>query len=103
MARHNAEVYGVADRIQFITGDFLSLHNRLQADVVFMSPPWGGPQYNRTEVYDLETMLQPAPVSQLIEAARKISPHLCLFLPKNSDVDQVIRILIKLYQMIKFG
>lgn len=45
MARHNAEIYGVADRIEFIVGDFLQLSDSLRADVVFLSPPWGGPDY----------------------------------------------------------
>lgn len=45
MAKHNAAVYGVADRIEFIVGDYFHLANRLQGDVVFLSPPWGGPQY----------------------------------------------------------
>lgn len=45
IARHNATIYGVQDRIEFIVGDFLLLSNTLVADVVFFSPPWGGPQY----------------------------------------------------------
>lgn len=45
MARHNAAIYGVADRIEFIVGDFLQLSETLRADVVFLSPPWGGPSY----------------------------------------------------------
>lgn len=47
MAKHNAAVYNVADRIEFIVGDFLQLYPRLQADVVFLSPPWGGPEYTK--------------------------------------------------------
>ncbi|KAJ1954718.1 RNA trimethylguanosine synthase activity protein, partial [Dispira parvispora] len=46
-AKHNAEVYGVADKIEFILGDFFDLASRLSADVVFLSPPWGGPEYNQ--------------------------------------------------------
>lgn len=89
MARHNAQVYGVADKIEFIIGNFFDLCHNLKADMVYMSPPWGGPSYQQTEVYDLESMLQPAPISQLIEAARKITNNLAFFLPKNSDADQV--------------
>ena len=37
LARHNAQVYGVADRIEFVHGDFLALAPRLRADVVFPS------------------------------------------------------------------
>lgn len=46
MARHNAQVYGVADRIEFVVGDFFELAHRLYADMVFLSPPWGGPDYS---------------------------------------------------------
>jgi methylase of polypeptide subunit release factors len=47
LARKNARVYGVEDRIEFILGDALKLMDsgRLKADVVFIAPPWGGPNY----------------------------------------------------------
>lgn len=41
-AKHNAKIYGVEDRIEFICGDYMTLIPRLKADVVFLSPPWGG-------------------------------------------------------------
>ena len=42
-ARHNARIYGVEDRIQFIVGDFFEVIPTLNiADVIFLSPPWGG-------------------------------------------------------------
>lgn len=43
-ARHNARIYGVEDRIEFICGDFMTLIPKLKADAVFLSPPWGGKQ-----------------------------------------------------------
>lgn len=57
LARHNASVYGVEDRIEFIIGDYMQLAPHLKADVVFLSPPWGGPEYLNAEVFDLETMV----------------------------------------------
>ena len=54
LARHNAMIYGVADRIEFILADYISFANSLismsnkdarKIDVVFLSPPWGGPEY----------------------------------------------------------
>ena len=59
MARHNAEVYGVANYIEFICGDFLQLAPYLRGDVVFLSPPWGGPDYSHADVFDVETMMSP--------------------------------------------
>lgn len=40
MAKHNANIYGVAERIEFIVGDYFELASTLKADVVFLSPPW---------------------------------------------------------------
>lgn len=59
LARHNATVYGVADQIDFLQGDFLKLASRLRGDVVFLSPPWGGPDYLTAEVFDIKTMMEP--------------------------------------------
>ncbi|KAE8598791.1 hypothetical protein XENTR_v10016941 [Xenopus tropicalis] len=55
-ARNNAEVYGVTDRIEFIRGDFMLLAQDLKADAVFLSPPWGGPDYVSAETFDIRTM-----------------------------------------------
>ena len=57
LAKHNAVVYGVEDRIEFIVGDYLQVAPQLKADVVFLSPPWGGPDYLEAHVFDLETMI----------------------------------------------
>lgn len=52
LARHNALHCGVADRIDFVLGDFISFARswsernmskdaKERIDVVFLSPPWG--------------------------------------------------------------
>ena len=87
LARHNAAVYGVEDRIEFIVGDFFHVAPRLKADVVFLSPPWGGPKYLETSTFDL-TNMEPNGYS-IYRAAREISSNLAYFLPRNTNVDQV--------------
>ncbi|KAL1280381.1 hypothetical protein QQF64_014981 [Cirrhinus molitorella] len=59
LAQHNAEVYGVAHRIDFVQGDFLQLAPRLRGDMVFLSPPWGGPEYLSADVFNIKTMITP--------------------------------------------
>jgi trimethylguanosine synthase len=40
MAKNNAAIYGVQDKIEFIIGNYFDLIHGLKADVVFLSPPW---------------------------------------------------------------
>lgn len=89
MARHNAEVYGVADRIEFICGDFVKLSSTLQADVVFLSPPWGGPEYLSAGVFDLESCMAPLGGSELYHTAKAITDNVAMYLPRNINTDQL--------------
>ncbi len=41
LARHNARIYGVADRIEFVHGDSCKLVPDMKADILFLDPPWG--------------------------------------------------------------
>lgn len=49
LARHNARLYGVADRIDLIAGDASRLIAQLDADLLFIDPPWGE-RYDKTRV-----------------------------------------------------
>ncbi|CAN9502960.1 unnamed protein product [Ophioblennius macclurei] len=88
MARHNAAVYNVAERIDFLQGDFLQLAPRLRGDVVFLSPPWGGPDYLTAEVFDIKTMMEPDGFL-IFQLAKLISENIVYFLPRNADMDQI--------------
>ena len=44
------------DRIEFIVGDYFKIIPSLRPDVVFLSPPWGGPAYLDQDIFDLEDM-----------------------------------------------
>ncbi|KAJ2481569.1 Trimethylguanosine synthase [Coemansia sp. RSA 2131] len=88
MARHNAQVYGVADRIEFILGDFYELAPMLKADVVYLSPPWGGVSYIDAPVFDLDSL--PFHTGrEWLDRARLISPNIVYYLPRNCDPHQL--------------
>ncbi|NXB93572.1 TGS1 synthase, partial [Vidua chalybeata] len=90
LARHNAEVYGVAERIDFLCGDFMALAAGLRADVVFLSPPWGGPDYATAEIFDIQTMICPDGYPfQVTPLSKKITNNIVYFLPRNADINQV--------------
>ncbi|KAM9102198.1 trimethylguanosine synthase isoform X1 [Sarcophilus harrisii] len=88
LAHNNAEVYGVADKIEFICGDFMLLASDLKADVVFLSPPWGGPDYATAETFDIRTMMSPDGF-EIFRLSQMITKNIVYFLPRNADIDQV--------------
>lgn len=90
LARHNAKVYGVADQIQFIVGDFFELAPTLKADVVYLSPPWGGVKYLYENIYNVSAMGGCLEAKKLMDAARTITDNIALYLPRTSDLYQVI-------------
>uniref|UniRef100_G1NEP8 Trimethylguanosine synthase n=1 Tax=Meleagris gallopavo TaxID=9103 RepID=G1NEP8_MELGA len=89
LARSNAEVYGVANQIEFVCGDFMVLAADLKADVVFLSPPWGGPDYATAEIFDIQTMICPDGYPFKVALSKKITNNIVYFLPRNADVNQI--------------
>ncbi|CAO3584081.1 unnamed protein product [Absidia cylindrospora] len=87
-ARNNARIYGVEDRIEFILGSFYDLAPYLKADVVFLSPPWGGPTYLQEEVYNLKTMM-PGNGMSILKLATTITPNVAFFVPRNTNPNQL--------------
>lgn len=90
LARHNAAVYGVADKIEFIVGDFLEVAPRLRGDVVFLSLPWGGPSYHQKWSFDLKDMKPD--LYETFELSKKITDNIAVLLPRNADVNQVTQL-----------
>lgn len=103
-AQHNAEIYGVADKITWFEGDcfeIMGLKDGKENDtplarliqghgVVFASPPWGGPSYQNAEIFDAEQM-EPYSLSHLYDSFSRISDYIALYLPRTSDLKQIAR------------
>ncbi|CUA66794.1 Trimethylguanosine synthase [Rhizoctonia solani] len=108
IARHNATIYGVSDRIEFILGDYVSFARSLaslgrRVDAVFLSPPWGGPSYisgptdtepsadskdAQSSVYTLDNLL-PISGAELFTISHKVSKNVAMYLPRNTDVGEI--------------
>lgn len=94
-AKHNAEMYGVAHKIEFIVGDFFRLAPTLKADVLFMSPPWGGPGYS-AHSFTLESMCSDhfGGGFTIFDLVKNIAPNIAFHMPKTTIVKEV---KIKIY------
>ena len=114
MCKHNAKVYGVHDKIQFVHGDFLSLveenfFHDLNISAVFIAPPWslfslivpsfllvdftfldlirGGIDYIESSCFKLGNM--PIDGYSIFESAQKLSMNIAYCLPRNVDAKEV--------------
>lgn len=91
MALNNAEVYGVRHLMEFIHGDVFEVIPMLRKnfgaiEAIFMSPPWGGPEYLNQEVYDVSRF------KRAVEGARLISKNIAVLVPRNVKAEDVVRI-----------
>lgn len=118
LARHNAAIYGVADRIEFVLADFFSFARSLREsgspshrkiDVVFLSPPWGGPSYltdrsdgqqkhankdnEKTPPEFSLSVIRPVHGKELFKVARGITRNIAYFLPRNVKLEEVSALL----------
>lgn len=65
-------------------------------DVIFLSPPWGGPNYQQNDTYDLTNM---AGFINLIDLTRQclvIAPKVVAFIPRNSLLEQLDQVISEL-------
>ena len=114
LARHNAAIYGVTDRIEFVLGDFIQFAKTLAlrgeakqggrvVDVIFLSPPWGGPSYLRgasptppSDASDASqhhefrlSAVMPIHGSELFKLAERITPNIAYYLPRNANLQDI--------------
>ena len=87
-ARHNAAIYGVADRVDFVLGDATKLLGGLRADAVFLSPPWGGPDYG--DDFDVATIdVGGVDGLGLLALAKRAAPRVAYYLPRTTSAAAV--------------
>jgi SAM-dependent methyltransferase len=67
MAKYNATLYGVANRIEFMCGDAQEIVPRLQGDLLFIDPPWGA-QFDTVRI----TLSELPPLEALVNCSRHL-------------------------------
>lgn len=90
LARNNAKVYEVEDKIQFIIGDFMQIATkcRIPADVVFLSPQWGGPGYLKQTCYSIESMT-PNGKDMVTVVRQHMTHNIAFLLPRNVNIAEL--------------
>ncbi|CAH1732703.1 trimethylguanosine synthase-like isoform X1 [Aphis gossypii] len=88
LAQNNAKIYGVADKIEFIVGNFFEMSSMLRADVVCMSPPWGGPEYLIDNSFSITSMCKNYEFGgfTIFDIVKNIAPNIAFHMPKTTNI-----------------
>jgi len=86
--RHNLDVYG-ATNVRVHEGDVTKIF-KWKTDVLYVDPPWGGPEYYKTA--KLDVYLGPVRLDNWIESVLKQldrPPYIVLKLPRNYNFARI--------------
>ena len=100
LCRNNCKVYNCKDNIEFIHSDFLEMKNKIKADYIFLSPPWGGTEYKGSEIYSIKKYMHPD-ITEIVRVSMNVANNILFFLPRNLDLDELFDICAKVKNEIK--
>ena len=110
MMQANVLIYGVQERVSLLCADFFLAASSLVADCIFVSPPWGGPNYSHSDTFDVltSTIDGQKSVKDLLDVCLMVVQRtsdqkrgrdgsegvkgvgvVALFLPRNTDLRQI--------------
>ena len=95
MTKNNTKIYNCPNNIVYYTNDFLKLNlGKEKIDYVFLSPPWGGPEYKNETAYSLKKWIMPD-IDNIIQKSLSISENIMIYLPRNTDLEELANIIYK--------
>ena len=102
MCKNNCKVYHCKDNIKFILSDFLEMKNKIKADYIFLSPPWGGTEYKKSDIYSIKKFMHPD-INEIVRVSLNVVDNILFFLPRNMDLDELFDICSTVKNEIKEG
>lgn len=87
MAKNNAKIYDIYDKIEFINADFFDALHNIKADVVYLDPPWGGPGYSNLTEFLLSDFYPDG--REILNHSLKYYHKIMMRVPKNFCFDEL--------------
>ena len=96
ICKNNCKIYNCKNNIHFIEYDFLKIQNydkiKVKADYIFLSPPWGGISYKKSEVYSIKESMTPD-ISEIIKVSLKIVKYIMFYVPRTLMLNELFQII----------
>jgi len=96
ICKNNCKIYNCKDNIHFIEYDFLKIQNydkiTVKADYIFLSPPWGGVAYKKSDIYSIKESMTPD-ISEIIKVSLKIVKYIMFYVPRTLMLDELFGII----------
>ena len=67
------------------------MKNKIKADYIFLSPPWGGMEYKNSYVYSIKKFMTPD-INEIVRVSLSVADNILFFLPRNLDLDELFNI-----------
>jgi len=98
--QHNMKVFNRTN-IEYYNESYLDLYKKLKQDVIYLDPPWGGPEYKNLDKVKIQ--VSNTKLEDLCEdiIQNKLCKLLVLKLPYNYDIEELKKYNIKTYDLRK--
>lgn len=91
---NNIRVYNIKNKVDIHCLDYLDIGDKLEQDVVFFDPPWGGKDYKKQLLMNM--YLDSIPINSIIESLVK-NNIVAVRVPFNYDFKKILKLSNKSY------
>lgn len=84
--RYNLDLFGV-DNVSLYNEDYLDIYGKLEQDVIYMDPPWGGVRYKEKKSVKLQ--LSNITLSYIIKKLLNVCDVIYIKVPLNADLKNI--------------
>jgi 16S rRNA G966 N2-methylase RsmD len=89
--KNNLEVYGYNTNVNIINDDYFNVMYKLKQDIIFLDPPWGGPQYKQKEDGIL-LHINNVNIWCIINSLLKHAKYIVILIPYNFSGSDLLKI-----------
>lgn len=106
LTQNNTKVYECSeDKIELICKDYKEVieefkQNSTHVDCIYLSPPWGGPEYLTLKKFRLKDMCPDG--EEIVNNVKELSRNIAIFVPRNFDLYECDKISSKIYTKSEF-